>query len=114
LNTLDQDVMKKEQLSASLSVHDGNLIEINGVLDFDTVPALMKEAEVLLQKLNEAKLSFKGVVDSNSAGLALLLELKRYMQSKNKTVIFSDLPEQIRTIARAYGVDAELGSNLGL
>lgn len=114
MNTSDRDLIKKEQSTASLSVLDNNQIEVQGVLNFETVPVLMKQAEDFLQKFNDVRVSFKGVTDSNSAGLALLLEMKRYMHTKNKNIVFADLPEQICTIAHAYGIDAELGSFLDL
>ena len=114
MNTSAQDSIKKGQLAAGLLVPGDSQIEVQGVLNFETVPVLMKQAEGLLQNLSEAKFSFKGVDDSNSAGLALLLELKRFMNSKNKNIVFSDLPVQIRTIAHAYGMDAELDAYLGL
>lgn len=114
MNISDRDSIKKEQLEADLSVSENNQIEVRGILNFETVPVLMKELESLLQTFDDAKVSFKGVTDSNSAGLALLLEMKRYMQTKNKNIAFADLPEQVRTIAHAYGIDAELGSFLDL
>lgn len=101
-------------LTAELVVLEKNQIEVQGALNFETVPALMKRAETILCDIDEAEFSFKGVGDSNSAGLAFLLEIKRHMNAKNKTVIFSDLPGQIRTIAHAYGIDVELGTYLGL
>ena len=118
MNISDQDVIKKGQLTADLLVLDNNQIEVQGVLNFETVPVLMKQAEDLLHELNDGsndvRVSFKGVTDSNSAGLALLLELKRYMNTKNKNIVFADLPKQVRIVAHAYGIDAELGSYLGL
>jgi ABC-type transporter Mla MlaB component len=106
------------QSKASISVLDNNQIELQGILNFESVPILMKQAVILLQKLNNGSddvvVSFNGVTDSNSAGLALLLEIKRYMQTKNKAITFTDLPEQISTIAYAYGINAELASFLNL
>ena len=72
----------------------------------------MKQAETLFENFASAEISFADVQDSNSAGLALLLEMARYMKLKNKTVRFMDLPEQINIVARAYGISAELESHL--
>lgn len=89
-------------------------ITVRGNLNFDTVPALMKEAESLLYKVKQARLSFAEVTGGNSAGLAFILELKRYMQLQNKAIVFADLPEQILTMASAYDIDVELNEYLGL
>ena len=89
-----------------------NLIQVQGILNFETVPVLMKQAERLLAKLDDARVSFQDVVDSNSAGLALLLEMARYMYIQNKSINFHDLPEQVRIMAHAYGIDAELNEHL--
>lgn len=98
--------------AASINLSDENHINVKGVLNFDTVPALMKQAEQLLSKLDNARVSFTEVVDSNSAGLALLLEMARFMKVKNKSINFHDLPEQVQVMAHAYGIDAELNEHL--
>ncbi len=100
------------QAQASLTLSDRNLIKVQGVLNFETVPLLVKQAEPLLQKLDNARISFAGVVDSNSAGLAFLLEMARYMYVNNKSINFHDLPEQVSIMAHAYGIDAELDAHL--
>lgn len=101
-----------ENVKASLSVSGDNHIEVQGILNFDSVPVLMKKAEAVLAGLSDAKVNFSEVTESNSAGLALIFELKRFMQSKNKSIVFSGLPEQIRSVAKAYGIETELESCL--
>jgi ABC-type transporter Mla MlaB component len=98
----------KEQPTASLALTADNCIKVQGVLNFETVAVLMKEAEQLLKKVDNVCVSFADVKDSNSAGLALLLEMARTMKLKNKSIDFVELPEQILIVARAYGVDSEL------
>lgn len=72
----------------------------------------MKQAEKIFKKLDAAYVSFSSVTDSNSAGLALLLEMARYMKLQNKPIYFQDLPKQINIVARAYGIEAELDVRL--
>ena len=102
----------KTTFEASLSAAGENAIKVQGVLDFDTVPVLAKEAVKLLQNMNEAQVSFADVADSNSAGLALILEMKRTMQKNKKRISFTDLPEQILIMASAYGINEELSAVL--
>lgn len=87
-------------------------MQVRGVLNFETVPALAKEAESLLEKMDNVRVSFAEVEDSNSAGLALLLEMARTMKLNNKSIDFAELPEQIFIVARAYGIDSELDTYL--
>ncbi|MCW8830767.1 MAG: STAS domain-containing protein, partial [Gammaproteobacteria bacterium] len=68
--------------------------------------------EQLLVKQDEVNVDLAEVTDSNSAGLALLLEMVRVTKSQNKTINFKNLPEQISIVASAYGIDGELGSFL--
>ena len=90
---------------------DGS-INVSGVLNFETVPALMKQAEPLLKKQDEVNVNLAEVTDSNSAGLALLLEMARTTKLQNKTINFKNLPEQICIVASAYGIDCDLDSFL--
>lgn len=102
----------KTSLNAELSMHGGN-ISISGVLNFDTVPVLMKKAEQLLANQNEISVDLANVTDSNSAGLALLLEMVRITKLQKKSINFENLPEQICIVATAYGIESELDSFLG-
>lgn len=96
---------------AELSMLDDS-INVSGVLNFDTVPMLMKQAEQLFKSQNTVNVDLTNVSDSNSAGLALLLEMVRVTKSQNKTINFKNLPEQICIVANAYGIDCELGTFL--
>lgn len=101
----------KSLSTASLSV-EGDRIKVQGVLNFETVPALAKQAAQLLKQMNNVRVSFAEVEDSNSAGLALLLDMARAMKINNKSIDFEELPEQILIVARAYGVDSQLNTTL--
>ncbi len=96
-------------LKAELSAVDEN-IRISGVLNFETVPGLMKQAEQLFKNRNQINVDLADVTDSNSAGLALLLEMIRTIKMQNKMINFKNLPEQIDIMANAYGIDDELAS----
>ncbi len=103
--------LNKSSYSASISA-EGNLIKVQGVLNFETVPVLAKEAAKILKSMDEAKVNFSEVSDSNSAGLALILEMMRTMQNDKKRISFTDIPEQMLIVARAYGIGEELNSVL--
>jgi ABC-type transporter Mla MlaB component len=81
---------------------------VSGVLGFDTVPGLMKQAKRLFASCDSVVIDFSAVENCNSAGLAVVLEIARQMQQQNKSVCFESLPEQIYTFARAYSIEKEL------
>ncbi len=89
-----------------------NNINVSGLLNFETVPVLMKQAEQLLKGQADISVNLAEVTDSNSAGLALLLEMIRLTKLQNKTINFKNLPEQICIVAGAYGIDCELDTFL--
>lgn len=101
----------QSSMQAELSMVDNN-INVSGVLNFETVPALMKQAEQMFKSQNTVNVDLTDVTDSNSAGLALLLEMVRVTKLQNKTINFKNLPKQICIVANAYGIDEELGSFL--
>ena len=92
------------------SVNDTSFV-ISGVLDFDSVPVLMREIKPKLEKQPIANISFFNVGSCNSAGLALILEMTRLMQGKK--IQFTNIPDQLYAMAKAYGVADEL-KRLGL
>jgi ABC-type transporter Mla MlaB component len=81
---------------------------VSGILGFDTVPGLMKQARRLFASCDSVVVDFSEVENCNSAGLAVMLEIARQMRLQNKTVCFKSLPEQIYTFARAYSIEKEL------
>jgi ABC-type transporter Mla MlaB component len=84
---------------------------VSGILGFDTVPGLMKQAVRLFASCDAAVVDFSGVENCNSAGLAVILEIARLMRQQNKAVCFKSLPEQIYTFARAYSIEKELSQS---
>lgn len=84
--------------------HNHGRYELAGALDHISV------ANVLAQSADwfgsdTVNISLQGVSQSNSAGVALLLEWQKTARQKHVTIQYHDVPEQLLTIARAYGVD---------
>lgn len=95
---------------ADITAAGGKLFRIDGMLDFDTVPLLLKQAHKLFAASDTIQLDFAGVTGCNSAGLALVLEMAREMKRQNKSIQYLNIPQQIRTFAEAYAVADELES----
>ena len=91
---------------------------ISGVVDFSTVPELLKQSSVFFAaiKVSDDKspnnrqitIDLSQVEECNSAALALMLEIVKNAQQKKLEVRFENLPTTVLTIARAYGVENEI------
>ena len=100
------------QLSqAEITQHNQEKYIISGVVDFSTVPDLMRRAAEIFKTYKQSKsakidIDLSQITLSNSAGLALMLEMVKSARSKNIELHFENLPETLLTIAKAYGVES--------
>lgn len=95
---------------------------ISGAVDFTTAPDLVRNALSFFKeekasqgqvkqghvKEGHVKVDLSKVTECNSAGLALMFELVKSAQIKNIELRFENLPSTLLTIAKAYGVEAEV------
>ena len=87
---------------------------ISGAVNFTTVPDLMRGALSFFKKdkasqaQGSVKIDLSKVTNCNSAGLALMFEMAKSAQEKNIELCFENLPGTLLTIAKAYGVEAEV------
>ncbi len=100
---------------------------ISGAVDFTTAPDLVRNALSFFKKekasrdqikqgrvkegqvkQGQVKVDLSKVTECNSAGLALMFELVKSAQTKNIELRFENLPSTLLTIAKAYGVEAEV------
>lgn len=90
---------------------------ISGVVDFSTLPGLMKSASNLFKSFKKSAaanadasitMDLSKITVCNSAGLALILEMVRQAGNYNIELHFENWPATLLTIAKAYGVDDEI------
>ena len=96
---------------AEIRQANNHAIEVQGVLDFATVPTLIKTVEKVLKQAEAGtvfKLDLAEVSSSNSAGVAFLLELNRLCRLSEQSLKIRHMPQPMQTIARAHGVDEVL------
>lgn len=80
--------------------------QINGVLDFDTVVALQREAKDMIAKAEKSlSFDFSAVTYSNSAGLALLTTLLRFAKHQKKSLHYLNLPTKLLSAAKISDLD---------
>lgn len=81
---------------------------VSGVLDAATAPELLRESEARIASATgpDIHIDLSGVTESDSSGLALLLEWLRIGRRRNQSVRFANVPEQIAALARISEVEA--------
>ena len=103
------------QLSqAEITQQDQHKYFISGVVDFSTVPDLLRRTSAFFVADNSSSSSRQVTIDlsqvkeSNSAALALMLEIVKSARQKKLDVQFENLPQTILIIAKAYGLENEI------
>lgn len=74
-------------------------IAITGVLDFDTVPVILKNTLTEFKKNIPLEFDLAGVTQCNSAAFALLFEWIKMAECLKKNIIIRHLPDRLHSIA---------------
>lgn len=94
-------------------------LALTGEVGFDNVVALLSEAEDWLKDSSSTQcaLDLSGVVNSNSAGIALIMSLHRRAHAQGKQLTLQQVPTNLISIARLSGlewlIDRSSGEPLG-
>lgn len=86
------------------SLGDGQF-PVSGVLDATTVTAILKRSRDLFVDVQVIQIDLGGVTESDSSGLALLIEWLRLAQQRRQKITFSNVPQQIEALARISEVE---------
>ncbi|WP_158892233.1 MULTISPECIES: lipid asymmetry maintenance protein MlaB [unclassified Pseudomonas] len=87
-------------MSRAAITREGARLQLSGVLDHASVPALREQGRTLIaQGSGPLVLDCAGVEHSNSAGLALLLAWLRDAQASGCSLAIARLPSELRQIA---------------
>lgn len=87
------------------------LITLRGVLNAKTVAVVWEEVESVLPRLMQFKINGSELERTDSAGLALLIEIYRYAKKNHKPIHFQNLPSQVLEMAKLSGIDRLLREN---
>jgi len=80
------------------------LFSLHGQLDFVSVAALLISSKSQFDWSAAIVVDLQAVTDSNSAGLALLLEWMRLAAERKQKLHFRNLPAQLTQIAQINGL----------
>ena len=81
---------------------------LSGAMSFDTAEQILRASESLFEQHNRLELDLSGVTDTDSAGLALLLEWVTWANHTVREIRFAGMPEKIMAIARTTEVEGLL------
>ena len=112
-NTVANDTKPDEKRAnnqARVERQEDGRVMVAGDLNFETVPIIRQQGQALFANCSAIDVDLSGVVRSNSAGLALLIEWMRFAKSNNQTITFHHLPSQMQDIASVCGIDGKLPS----
>ena len=91
--------------SAQITPGEKGEFLVSGIMDFETIPDLLKQSQALFNTNGDITVDFRQVEHSNSAGLALIIEWIRLAQTKKLSFHLVNLPSQLQEIARISGIE---------
>ena len=82
---------------------------ISGVLNASTAREVLEQSEARFEQFKDLDVDLGGVGESDSAGLALLIEWLRLARQSQKAIHFANVPAQIEALARISEVEDLIG-----
>jgi phospholipid transport system transporter-binding protein len=92
-------------ITADFEPQDGERARVNGVLHFTTVTTLLRLGGEAIAAGRAAVIDLSGVKDSDSSGLALLVEWLSIAKAEGKSLRYENIPTQLRHLARLSDVE---------
>jgi phospholipid transport system transporter-binding protein len=89
----------------AFEILEGARSRVVGSLDFATVTSLLPRGTAAIDGGHAAVMDLGGVTESDSAGLALLIEWLSVAQNTGRTLRYENMPAQLHQLARLSEVD---------
>ena len=91
--------------TAAFEPLEGERSRVNGVLHFTTVTALLRDGSEAICGGRAAVIDLAGVKDSDSSGLALLIEWLSIARAAKRALRYENIPVQLHQLARLSEVE---------
>ena len=93
-------------MQPKINTNENGSYAIEGELNNQTVPDISKQLVTLIPAIEGKNITvdLALVSRSDSAGVALLIEVMQLAKSANLTLLFSNLPQQMKDIAGISGL----------
>ncbi len=92
-------------LTAEFEVQDGGRSRVTGVLNFASVTALLRVGSEAIANGRASIIDLSGVKDSDSSGLALLIEWLSIARAARRSLRYENIPAQLHQLARLSDVE---------
>jgi phospholipid transport system transporter-binding protein len=92
-------------LTAEFELQEDGRSRVVGVLHFTTVTALLHVGSDAIANGRAAVIDLAGVKDSDSSGLALLIEWLSIARSESRSLRYENIPTQLHQLARLSDVE---------
>ena len=92
-------------LTAEFELQEGGRSRVVGVLHFTTVTALLHVGSDAIANGRAAIIDLSGVKDSDSSGLALLIEWLSIARAAKRALRYENIPVQLHQLARLSEVE---------
>jgi phospholipid transport system transporter-binding protein len=89
----------------SLDDLGGGKFALSGQMTFGTAGEILRDSEELFEEHTRIEVDLSGITETDSAGLALLLEWITWANHTVREIRFLETPEKIDAIARTTEVD---------
>lgn len=97
--------MNTVALTADFETQEGERSRVTGVLHFTTVTALLRVGSEAITSGRAAVVDLAGVKDSDSSGLALLIEWLSIARDASRNLRYENIPTQLHQLARLSDVE---------
>ena len=91
--------------TAELQTPEGDRSRVVGVLHFTTVTALLHAGAAAIANGRASVIDLSGVIDSDSSGLALLIEWLSIARAERRPLRYEKIPAQLLQLARLSDVE---------
>lgn len=93
-------------MQSQITTVENGRYAIEGELNNQTVPAISQQLQTLIPAIEGEKITMDlaSVSRSDSAGVALLVEVMQLAKSANLALLFTNLPVQMKDIAGLSGL----------
>jgi phospholipid transport system transporter-binding protein len=91
--------------TAAFELQEGERSRVNGVLHFTTVTTLLSVGSEAIGNGRAAVIDLAGVKDSDSSGLALLIEWLSIARASSRSLRYENIPTQLQQLARLSEVE---------
>jgi len=104
-------VKETDESEAKLESLGGGRFRISGVLDATTVSGLLEQSAQSFEGQAHIDIDLAAVTESDSSGLALMIEWLRLSRLAKRQIHFENMPPQIEALARISEVEDLLTNN---